>query len=631
MRNTTTVPTAAEFGFPSPAADDINLSTPSLERASHAAVISPGQWPIDDSTVVSSGALPLAPEPDVVKHEDVVTPGQEIMSQLPLSFDAIVGADVDPAPSDALSLPSSSKAGPALRLPSFASLGIAAVHSNPELHLSHDRIERGELLPMLPQSSVPNVGATSDDFLSDSAPLEQIEVFRQSVQSPAVRTIASPLPSPLHHFVTTLTPPDENGRITWEAIAKAATGSMDSPTTEPNIAAADIEATEDSATDSVVAAESNSEPATYSVPAISVSDDIATSASVIADLSIADTPSWVDPVINAMLNNINMSERTGPIKILSHALPTPAVEGHIFPAVIRSLQDQTPTSPMCWINVFHALPGKFNLADLPRSPPSTPGPAIGGDDYFTSKTFDTAVRVCDYNDSLHTLPQSPSPIVPPASVDVSIVERYIPPSSVNEFSEMFNVKGPSILIDRLVELSPDNGTLIFVYPTKKGARTFTNEYLGPILEPLLRTIVVVNGFSADMGSSAGKMAAAAALPDHDVMLMRIQSLCATLSQTSPRMEKFHRKQAKFSVVYAAKEEVKLEREVWADMWWCKQEKPRLRETINRYFRKANRALEDKTPPMIIQELLDGVARNPYRYGEPTSAIEVSAFVITRSG
>lgn len=332
-----------------------------------------------------------------------------------------------------------------------------------------------------------------------------------------------------------------------------------------------------------------------------------------------------------IVETVEMDDRTTPIKVLSHALPTPAIDGHIFPTIIRSLQDQTPTSPMCWINVFHALPGKFNLADLPRSPPSTPGPAIGADDYFTSKIFDSAVRVLDYQDSMHTLPHSPSPIVPPSSVDVSIVERYIPPSSANEFAEMFNMKGPSILMDRLVELSPDNGTLIFIYPTKKGGRTFTNDYLGPILEPLLRSIVVVNGFSADMGSSAGTMTSVAVLPDHDVMRLRIQNLCSTLSQTSPRMEKFHRKQATFSLVYASKEEVKLDRKVWAEMWWCKQEKPRLRETINRYFRKANRALEDKTPPMIIQELLDGVADNPYRNGEPTSGIEISAFVIKRTG
>lgn len=326
-----------------------------------------------------------------------------------------------------------------------------------------------------------------------------------------------------------------------------------------------------------------------------------------------------------------MPHRTEPMKVLSHALPTPSVEGHVFPAIIRSLQDQTPASSMCWINVFHALPGKFNLADLPRSPPSTPGPPVTGDDYFTSKTFDSAVSVCDYNANLSTIPQSPSPIVPPSSVDVSVVERYIPPTSANEFSEMFNVSGHSILVDRLVELSPDNGTLIFIYPTKKGGRTFTNKYLGPVLEPILRSIVVVNGFSADMGSSAGTMAAAPLLPDHDIMRLRINNLCATLSQSSPRMEKFHRQQATFSLVYAAKEEVKLDRTVWADAWWCKQEKPRLRETINRYFRRANGASDDTTPPMIIHELLESVSTNPYRNGDPDAGIEVSVFVVKRSG
>jgi hypothetical protein len=45
-----------------------------------------------------------------------------------------------------------------------------------------------------------------------------------------------------------------------------------------------------------------------------------------------------------------------PIKVLSHALPCPSTEGHAFPTIIGSLHDETPTSPTCWINVFHALP-----------------------------------------------------------------------------------------------------------------------------------------------------------------------------------------------------------------------------------------------------------------------------------
>jgi hypothetical protein len=34
--------------------------------------------------------------------------------------------------------------------------------------------------------------------------------------------------------------------------------------------------------------------------------------------------------------------------------------------------------------------------------------------------------------------------------------------------------------------TPNGGSLLFVYPTKKGASTFKSQYLGPILDPLLR-------------------------------------------------------------------------------------------------------------------------------------------------
>ena len=214
--------------------------------------------------------------------------------------------------------------------------------------------------------------------------------------------------------------------------------------------------------------------------------------------------------VSRIVKNIRSASNAyqNPIKVLSHALPCPSTEGHAFPAIITSLHDETPSSPTTWINVFHALPGRFNLADLPTSPPSTPGPPIGGDDYFTSKIFDSAVQVLDYGGNLKSLPQSPRPVVPPASVDVSIVERYIPPTNKNEFADMFSTRGPSLLVDRLVELSPDNGTLFLIYPTKLGAKTFTEDYLSPLLDPILRSMVVVGGFSSQLGQELGKMEAA---------------------------------------------------------------------------------------------------------------------------
>ena len=291
---------------------------------------------------------------------------------------------------------------------------------------------------------------------------------------------------------------------------------------------------------------------------------------------------------------------------------------------------------MTWINVFHAIPGRFNLQDLPRSPPNTPGPAVGGEDYFTEKIFDTAVSIADYQKDLSQLPRSPRPIVPPSSIEVSVVERYIPPSTPNEFAKMFDPNGPSILIDRLVELSPNNGSLLFIYPTKVGAETFTREYLGPILDPALRWMGVTEGFSAELNRTLGNMVSAHQLLDHESMHHRMATLCARLTQRSSAAERFHGRRPSLTLSYAARKRVELPRDAWARDWWIKQEKPRIRESVTRYAREAqtrpSNEHNDRQPAtVLIQRLLDDVVQKPYQTGqEPENGIEVSVFVITRT-
>ena len=297
----------------------------------------------------------------------------------------------------------------------------------------------------------------------------------------------------------------------------------------------------------------------------------------------------------------------------------------------------TSASSMTWINVFHAIPGKFNLADIPTSPPNTPGPAIGGDDYFTQKVFDSAVPIADYQEDMSSLPRSPLPVVAPSSVDISIVERYIPPLSTNEFATMFDPNGPSVLVDRLIELSPKNGTLIFIYPTRTGAQTFMKEYLGPILDPILRMMVVVHGLSSDLSRTLGSMASADQLPEHESLQHRIASLCSRLTQRSTIAERFHGRRPRFSLSYASKEYVWLDRDAWARDWWTKQEKPRIRETVTKYTQEAQKKSSNEyaersvSPTELLQQLLDGVVRKPYQQGqEPEHGVEVSVFVIKRS-
>lgn len=329
---------------------------------------------------------------------------------------------------------------------------------------------------------------------------------------------------------------------------------------------------------------------------------------------------------------------SNPLRVLSHALPSPSANGHVYPAIVDAIHSSTPAQPTVWINIFHAIQGRFNLADLPTSPPSTPGPPVGGDDYFTQKVFDSAVSISDYSsDDLSSLPRSPRPIVPPSSINVSVVERYIPPTSSNEFVDMFNPNGPSVLVDRLVELSPNNGTLVFIYPTRKGAETFMQEYLSPILEPILRTMLVVNNLSSDLGTRLGTMASAQHLRDYDQLHHSMARLCAKLTQRSSSMQRFHDHRASFSLVHASKEEVHIDKDTWLKEWWVKQEKPRIRDAMTQYAREAQKkssnldAERAVTATELIQQLLDGVSKRSYpTTQEALGGIEVSVFVIKRS-
>jgi len=335
-------------------------------------------------------------------------------------------------------------------------------------------------------------------------------------------------------------------------------------------------------------------------------------------------------------NIATASMPSNPLRVLSHALPSPSPTGHIFPHLISAIHDSTPTSPTVWINVFHAIPGRFNLADLPTSPPATPGPSVGGEDYFTQKVFDSAVPIADYSDDLSSLPRSPRPAVPPSSIDVSIVERYIPPPTVHEYAQMFKENGPSILVDRLVELSPDNGTLIFIYPTRTGAQTFLRDYLAPILDPLLRSLCVVHGLSSELSETLGGMQSVSHLDSHDQLTRQVGRLCNFLTQRSTTLQRFHGRRAHFTLAYAAHKEVFPPRDIWARDWWTKQEKPRVRRVVARCVAEASKKSSNEhyerpaTPAELVQQLLSAVCKKAYAEGrEPTRGIEVSVFVIRR--
>lgn len=314
------------------------------------------------------------------------------------------------------------------------------------------------------------------------------------------------------------------------------------------------------------------------------------------------------------------------VKILSHALPCPSTNGHLFAQLIAAIHDQSPTNT-AWINVFHAVPGRFTLSDLPKSPPSTPGPAVGGDEYFTSKVFDSAVAIPDYQLDSKLLPPSPRPVVPPGSIHISIVERYIPPTNTNEYAEMFELKGHSLLRDRLVEVSSENGLLLFIYPTRTGARTFMQHYLGPILDPLLRSMTVVHDLTSELGKNLGQMSSVSYLDEYDRLNEQIVRYCQLMSGGGPSDNK-----PVYTVIRASKEEAFLERSAWANDWWIKQEKPRIRDTVNKYFRQVKKLPESgMTASNLIQEVLDGVANRKAEDDRPRMrGVEVGVFIIKKT-
>jgi hypothetical protein len=317
------------------------------------------------------------------------------------------------------------------------------------------------------------------------------------------------------------------------------------------------------------------------------------------------------------------------VKVLSHALPCPSVTGHLFGQLIATIHDITATNT-AWINVFHALPGRYTLSDLPKSPPSTPGPAVGGDNYFTSKVFDSAVAIPDYQLDSKLLPPSPRPVVPPGSINISVVERYIPPTNTNEYAEMFSLRGRSLLYDRLSELSVDNGVLFFIYPTRTGAKTFMQKYLGPIIEPILRSVTVVHDLHSELGRSIGQMASVDYLDEYTNLEDHVRSFCAKITEHTNSQKNHQDEKCTYEVIHASKEEMVPSRHAWADDWWIKQEKPRIRDAITKYFRKSKKLpTGELTGPHLLQELIEGVSTREYDDGAPTQGLEVGVFIVQR--
>jgi hypothetical protein len=191
-------------------------------------------------------------------------------------------------------------------------------------------------------------------------------------------------------------------------------------------------------------------------------------------------------------------------------------------------------------------------------------------------------------------------------------------------------------VDRLSELSPNGGSLLFVYPTKKGASTFKSQYLGPILDPLLRQLVVVNELSADVGRYLGKLSTVSQMDDFATMKANIVALCEALSSPS----------SQFQVADAGRGSAELDRSLWAE-WFIHQEKARMKEVLSLYWQNGRKLPMSKamtaggsgghmtdrqvTSSMLLSEIFDGIRRRPYgEDNEPRDGVELGVFIIRRT-
>ncbi|KAL9120033.1 MAG: hypothetical protein Q9187_003413 [Circinaria calcarea] len=358
--------------------------------------------------------------------------------------------------------------------------------------------------------------------------------------------------------------------------------------------------------------------------------------------------SYLDKAIEVVLSEIPNEESYGnAIRVLSHALPCPAAESHggppntAYSTLVTAIQTKLESHQSLFISVIHAVPSRFSLANLPTSPPGTPNSSIGPgvnstipEDYFNMRgVFSSAVPVANhhelYGPATNTpVPSSPSLAVPPASISIAILERLIPPSNVQELFDLFAQTGPSVLLNRLIELSPRKGMLLFIYPTKAGSTTFASRYLGPILDPVLRTMVNSHSLSADIAVDLGRIEAVEHLLSYEGMKRKINTLLEKLNRGSNPSNG-----SNYSLVYSSKESVQIDRHVWAE-WFLQQETPRFRHVTTRYFQRARRLPEQPhvNYAVLTREIVEGITERKYNAGEEPGiedGIEVGVYVVRR--
>ena len=323
--------------------------------------------------------------------------------------------------------------------------------------------------------------------------------------------------------------------------------------------------------------------------------------------------------------------------VIAQVLPQPAIDTTrskpAFEEVLEAIQAQRNSNDLSYVTITHAVPPKFEMKDLPTSPPATPNLSQGRDDYFGQTVFTNAATVSTYHGHKSLLnnhaPPSPNTIVAPASIQVCVLERYIPPTSAQEYGDFFDSRSHSILVDRLAELSANGGRLLLIYPTRRGAETFMTRYLNPVMEPFLREFIFLNNLYFQLGTTLGRMAAVSSMLEFEDMESRIRSLCRAISRKASLRGG---PASNFSLVHSERGEATVVAKTWKE-WYVQQELPRIKENMVEYQARGGRMPmevnhRELTTGVLARMVADGISNSDRESGHVP--IELGMFVIERT-
>lgn len=302
--------------------------------------------------------------------------------------------------------------------------------------------------------------------------------------------------------------------------------------------------------------------------------------------------------------------------------------------------DQVLSTPLLTVTHVRAVKQGRSLDDFPKSPPVTPS-FSGRESYFevqgSSQTehqnmYTNLARVPVYHEvaasnALHTTATQRN--VMGAKANLIVLERYIPPTSRAEVEDFFNAMSDrSYLADRLNELSIGAGSLLLVYPTQRGSRTFQKRFLAPIIDPMVLGMTITHGLTAAVAETIATMASVEAMMDMKQMEDKIFQLCEVVaSRSSSRLPS-----NKFVIAHSEAVEVALDRDTWVN-WFVEQEQPRIKDALIQYHKQGGRVPqvsmrnEEITASMIVREITEGIQKSTKEAGNVP--IEVGVLVIRR--